>query len=126
MPLIIAAFLTGSMGMGCITAVIIGLFAALPIALGKVRLNGWSWGPVAVLTVLSWMYLLSAVPYGLKYQGLAYVISCIVANAILTLTLVALAIMGRTRRCFPIVVAFHAVAAFWFVSYAFPYMGELP
>ena len=85
--------------------------------------------PGVVLLLSSTAWLLAAVPYGMEWQGTTHVITVVAINIVLMITMCAFLLGAHIVSMgfrVPFIIAYYVV---WFVlclSYAFPYLGELP
>ena len=64
--------------------------------------------------------------YGLKYQGLTYNISTALLSAVLAVLTGVLILRSRKVPSFTLNLLTHFVLFAWLITYAFPYLGELP
>lgn len=77
-----------------------------------------------IFIFLSILYLIGGLPYGLRYQGINYVASMYIFNAIFWFLLLGIFIRNKTNPSFFTNLAFHGLLFFWFSWCAFPWMGE--
>jgi hypothetical protein len=64
--------------------------------------------------------------YGLEYQGLAYNVSTALLSAVLAVLTGVLILRSRKAPSFTLNLIVHFVLFAWLITYAFPYLGELP
>jgi hypothetical protein len=78
-----------------------------------------------VLGILALAFLPYGAPYGLDYQGAAFVAAMVAENLLFAAALGAVAVRNRRRPAFKTSLAFHLVLFGWLAWCAFPWMGEL-
>ncbi|SRR6266498_3381641 len=123
---------------------VLPLFLGVPLAL--VFLVGpllfWLWMPrlfrgspqvplrslllLLVVAALSFSSLADGWNYGARYQGVAFVHGILWINVLAVLVLGVLLFIGRRTPSFPTNLLAHWFLVAWLVTYAFPYLGELP
>ncbi len=102
----------------------------------------WAWNPNAftgkkeipkrsfilflLLGCLSVFYNIAGIPFGKQYQGEFYTQAVTVINFSLIAVLISIGIWARRKPSFPLNLIFHWLMFAWMISYAFPYLGELP
>jgi hypothetical protein len=64
--------------------------------------------------------------YGIRYQGLTYTITCVVASTAMLACCAFILWRARKRASFSGSVLLHTLTFVWLASYAFPYLGETP
>ncbi|HKR61537.1 MAG TPA: hypothetical protein VJS64_17755 [Pyrinomonadaceae bacterium] len=118
----------------------LGTPGILVLSLGALAM--WAWNPKAfagksqipkrslilllILTCLSIFQNIISLPYGKKYQGEFHTIVVTAMNFSLIIALMIIGAWARRKPSFPLNLGFHWLMFAWVVSYAFPYLGELP
>jgi hypothetical protein len=80
----------------------------------------------AISVVASIVWFVGGWRYGLEYQGLAYNISTALLSAVLAVLTGVLILRSRKAPSFTLNLIVHFVLFAWLITYAFPYLGELP
>jgi len=98
----------------------------LPVLHGRTTLPIRSVVLLILAVVLSAASLIFGARYGVRYQGVGYVMGVAVINIGCWVLLGVLAFLARRRPSFCRNFGFHAALFAWLAWCAFPYMGELP
>jgi len=93
---------------------------------GEAHVPSRSAGLLAILTVLTVVYIVAGWAHGIRYDGLPYVIGVTILNGVVLLALWARLRRARSHPSYADSLAFHALLFGWLVWCAFPNMGELP
>jgi hypothetical protein len=80
---------------------------------------------LVVAIILSALWIIFGIPYGLEYQGIHYVVGIALINVICWTLLIILALRVHRRPSFGRNLTFHAALFAWLAWYAFPYLGEV-
>ncbi|MGO9243797.1 MAG: hypothetical protein ACLPT4_06305 [Verrucomicrobiia bacterium] len=80
----------------------------------------------AIGLVASIVWFVGGWRYGLKYESLTYNISTALFSAVLAVCTGVLILRTRKSPSFTLSLLTHFVLFAWLITYAFPYLGELP
>jgi hypothetical protein len=125
LTVVVPFFIVGPV-LAFVPVLVLALGLSVPLLLARVRVPWWTTIPILGIAAISWFYFVCGIGYGVEYQGPAYVVACGAIQSACTGGLAVLWVLNRRRRSYALVAVWHALAALWLASYAFPYYGELP
>lgn len=102
----------------------VAVMFSMPLLSENVRPTFWSLIPCLLLISLATMYFLHGAPFGIQYQGRAYVLGCAIIGIGSIFLLSVTWIVARRFASYAASVAHFLVLVLWMNSYAFAYMGE--
>lgn len=123
-PVCLLVFFGGPIGFLVLTAVAYAL--AHPIQRGVERISGMQSSFARGVLALAWFWVIFGAQYALRYQGLPYLVTCVLAQAAFTGLILYAEKINAKRRDFVSASVYQLIVSIWLASYAFPYMGELP
>lgn len=126
MPLtvILPAFVLWPIGFLVLIAVAYAL--AYPIRRGVEEISNKQSSFAYGMLALAWCWMIFGARYAVRYQGVPYLVTCVLAQAAFTGLILCAERINAKRRDFASASVYQLIVSIWLASYAFPYMGELP
>lgn len=100
------------------------LLLSVPLFDGKVFFRKTELIALGIIACLSVFWYKAGWSYGIKYQGINYLITATSLNLIIFLSLCVLFFVGRKKPTFNKKLAFNWLLVYWGMTWAFAFMGE--